>query len=262
MKKALLVILAATICLAMNLAGSQKREHREIGSEFSGLEFATHGELQVTVGERVELIVEADEEMLPLITTRVRGNVLVIDRKSRASNWFRELFRSSRMRRMRFYLTVLPGQIDHLVASSHGDIVIPELKGKRVGVELSSHGEVEIDEIKADSVRIYLSSHGDLNVRKLQAESLRCEMSSHGLVRIRSGRVRNQIVDLSSHGDYLAEGLECEEAMVELSSHGTAKIYATEKLEASITSHGDLYYRGNPDLDIPRSQMKRVRSIR
>lgn len=262
MRKTVLTVLAVFICLVMSLQGAQKREKREIDSQFNGVELATHGELRIMTGDRVELFVEADDEVMPYIVTRVKGDTLVIERKSKVSNWLMELFRSRRNQRMRFTLTVLPKQLDHLLASSHGDIVIPELSGEKVRIELSSHGEVNVDEVAAESVRITLSSHGDLKVAKLQADKLRCVMSSHGLVRIRSGRVADQHVMLSSHGDYLAEGLDCDTANVELSSHGTAKVFARDRLSASITSHGDLYYRGSPEIDVPRSQQKRVHAIR
>ncbi len=262
MKKGIVVLLALLLWFSADLTAAQKREKRDIKSEFSGIELATHGELKVKIGDRVELVVEADEEVIDRITTRVEGDTLVIDRKSRSSSWLHQLFGFNRESRMRFFLTVLPGQIDRLLASSHGDIEIPELNGKHVSVELSSHGEVTIDDIKGTKVDIELSSHGDLDVGHLEAERLFCNMTSHGLVRIRQGQVQSQNVELSSHGDYLAENLVCENAVVELSSHGTAKVHASRRLEASITSHGDLYYRGNPELDIPRSQMKKVSRIR
>lgn len=262
MTKVWTVVLAVTMWMGVGLPARQEKEVRKISTEFSGIELATHGELLVKLGEKVELVVEADEEIIDRIVTEVRGDTLIIRKKERTSHWLQDLFGSRRVKPMRFSLTVLPEQLDHLVASSHGDISVPELKGQRVSVELSSHGEVEIGEIKAERVEIDLSSHGDLRIGKLAAERLRTEMSSHGLVQIRSGQVDSQEINLSSHGDYLAEGLESRDAVVDLSSHGTAKVYATRRLEASITSHGDLYYRGDPELDIPRSQRKHVQTIR
>lgn len=261
MKKQIVVLLAACLWFGAELWAVQKREKRDIGSEFSGIELATHGTLKVKTGDRVELFVEADEEILQRITTRIEGDTLVIDRKSRSSSWLHQLFGFNRESRMHFFLTVRPEQIDRLLASSHGDIEIPELTGKHIRVELSSHGEVTIDDIKGTKVDIELSSHGDLEVGRLEADSLFCTMTSHGLVRIRQGQVQSQNVELSSHGDYLAENLVCEDAVVELSSHGTVKVHASRRLEASITSHGDLYYRGNPELDIADSQRKKIRRM-
>jgi hypothetical protein len=262
MKRVMGLCLAGLFLMAMGLDAEQRRETRPVGDDFSGIEMATHGELRVMVGEKVELVVEAADDMMKQIITEVRGDTLVIRRKDRSSNWLRQLLSPRREQRMRFTLTVLADQLNHLRVTSHGDVVLPQLKGDRVRVELTSHGEVEIDEISATAVDIELSSHGDLLIGQLQAERLTSDLTSHGLVKIRSGRVRTQRVSLSSHGDYLAEGLECEDVDVDLSSHGTAKVFATRQLGASITSHGDLYYRGSPELDIPRSQMKHVRAIR
>lgn len=262
MKKVMFILLAMSVWLSMGLTAAQKTEQRDIGRAFSGIEMGTHGDLQVKVGDHVELVVEADEEMMPRIITEVRGNTLVIRRKEMSSSWIRDLFRTRRQTRMRFFLTVLPDQLDHLEVSSHGNVELPQLKGQRVEVDLSSHGDVRIDEISGSKVSLDLSSHGNLVIGSLKADRLSSELSSHGMVKIRSGQVSSQRVSLTSHGDYLAEELECRDADVELTSHGRAKVFATRKLGASMSSHGDLYYRGEPELDVSRSDMKHVHRIR
>ncbi len=261
MKKTVFLAITAFVLLNLGLAAKTKREIQPIGDGFTAVELATHGELNITIGDQVKLEIEADKEILQRIRSRIEGDTLKIYRKRLSGNWLRDLFRFRRQSTMRFHLTVRPGQLSHLLASSHGRINIPELTGERVGVELSSHGEIRVARVEGNTVNIDLSSHGNLAIDHLQANSLRSRLTSHGMVRIRFGQVDNQNVSLTSHGDYLSEDLQCKNADVELTSHGTAKVFATEHLHASITSHGKLYYRGHPDLDIPPSQMKRVRQI-
>jgi hypothetical protein len=46
-----------------------------------------------------------------------------------------------------------------------------------------------------------------------------------------------------------------------LSSSGNARVYVTERLEANLSSSGDLFYRGNPMLKVDRSSSGEVQRI-
>lgn len=241
----------------MSLQGSGKiiNEERNISPEFKGVRVSNHGNLIVTIGEAVSLTVEGDDNIIPYISTRVIGEILELStKKTLRQGW------SSR-HGIRYHLTVKPGQLNRLALTSHGDAQVPELTGPEASVRLSSHGDVTIDRIQTDDFKLNVSSHGDVKIGELTADSLKVRMTSHGDVRIRAGEVRDQDVSLSSHGDYRAEGMASGSCRVSNTSHGTVKVWVKKTLTARITSHGRLYYRGDPEIDASRASRKKLRRL-
>lgn len=239
----------------MSLQGSGTiiKEERKISADFNGVRVSNHGDLVVTLGDAVKLTVEGDDNIVPYIETRVSGDTLELSTKrSLRQGW------SSR-RGVRYHLTVKKGQLNHLALTSHGDAELPELTGPAAKLRLSSHGDVTIDRIRTDDFKLNVSSHGDVKIGELTADSLNVRMTSHGDVRIHEGVVKDQDVSLTSHGDYRAEGVASDNCRVSNTSHGTVGVWAKKNLTARITSHGRVYYRGDPEIDASRESRKKLR---
>jgi hypothetical protein len=262
MKKTLCILVFVILALTSVVAAQRHTDVRRLDGTFSGVELATHGELTIRYGERAELAIDADEDVLPEIISQVRGDTLDIRREEEHRSLFDLIFGGNRRHHISFTLTVPKGWLRHLTTSSHGSIHAPELSGDNVTVLLSSHGDITIDALRAKTVTLELSSHGDLKIGRLDADTLRGQLSSHGHVAIAGGQVKMQRVNLSSHGDYLAEGLACTAADFDLSSHGEARINVSTRLQATVSSHGRVYYVGSPALDVPGSMQNRVRPLR
>jgi len=256
-------------------SGNIIKEERNISSDFAKIQLSNHGILYITFGNKVELTVEGDDNIIPHMVTKVTGDTLVIrtDRK---------LHRGYRSRKgIKFYLTVQEGQVNYLDITSHGRVTIPKLTGKQVTIDMSSHGRVNVEKVKADHTKLFLSSHGDIKIGDLQsqsvkvrltshgnitignlnAQSINAKLTSHGKVQIKSGKVKSQGIVLTSHGDYLAEYLKSAGCEVEISSHGKVVIQVSDKLRARITSHGNLYVKGDPKIDASKKSRKRIRKI-
>ncbi|HDP94901.1 MAG TPA: DUF2807 domain-containing protein [Candidatus Aminicenantes bacterium] len=228
---------------------------RRISSDFKGVRLTNHGDLIVSLGDRVELTVEGDDNILPHIITRVSNDTLLIgNNPDLRGGW------SSR-RGVRYLLTVRQGQLNRLELTSHGDAQLPELSGPGAAVRLSSHGDIRIDRVETDDFTLNLTSHGDVTIGELISDGIVARLTSHGRVRLQSGKVREQDVSMTSHGDYLAGQLPCDHCRVRNSSHGTVRVWAEKTLNARLTSHGRLYYRGDPKIDASRESRKKMRPL-
>ena len=240
-----------------SLQGSGRiiKQERDISPDFNGVRVSNHGDLVVRLGDQVKLTVEGDDNILPHIVTRVAGDTLVLETdKDLRQGW------SSR-RGVHYYLTVKPGQLNRLVLTSHGDAEVPELTGSGASVRLSSHGDIAIGRVRTDDFKLRLSSHGDVKIDNLEADSLKVSISSHGDVRILDGAVKEQDIALTSHGDYRAPGLASDECSVSNTSHGSVRVWAKKHLKARVTSHGRVYYRGDPEIDASKSSRKKLRRL-
>jgi len=64
-----------------------------------------------------------------------------------------------------------------------------------------------------------------------------------------SGQANKVIASLNGSGDIDASELESIACEVELDGSGSVKVYASEKLKATLQGSGDIRYDGEPDVE-------------
>lgn len=134
-----------------------------------------------------------------------------------------------------------------LHTSSSGDILL--VNGLNtdglVRVESSSAGEIEGSGISCEELVIEASSAGDIELKNVACNNLQVEASSAGDVSL-SGTCRMAKLEASSAGEIDADDLKADAVIAEASSSGDVSCYAVESLEASASSAGKVYYKGDP----------------
>ena len=212
---AAILILAGTSCYfdsreSVYGNGEVVSEERMI-EDFSGLKVSSGIDVIMKQGDRVSLLLEADENLHESIKTEVIDNTL-------------KIYTSDKIRKartMKVYL--IYKNLNSIRISSAGDV----------------RGE---NTLRTEKLSINLSSAGDLQL-DLEADEVNCDISSSGDARL-SGRTNLLEADLSSAGDLYAYELIAKECRVNCSSAGDARIYASEKLELRSSSAGSIYYKG------------------
>lgn len=189
------------------------KKERTAGS-FSGIKVSTGIDVYLTQGDKMSIVVEADENLHEYIQTEVRNGTLDVytDANIRTAE------------RKRVYVTMK--EIVYISTSSAGDII----------------GETPV---KTDDLRLNSSSAGDIKL-EVYAKNIDLNGSSSGNITL-SGESDILDADLSSAGDLNASDLKVREARISVSSAGDADIYVTEKLTAQASSAGDVNYRGDPE---------------
>ncbi len=203
-------------------SGNLVNENRSV-SGISGVELAMNGTLHLTMANIESLRVEAEDNLQPYIRTDVIGGRLVIGA--------RPGFRLENTRPIHYYLGIK--QLSAIAISSSGDAQADDLKAGAFSVAISSSGNVTIGRLKADSMSVRISSSGELEIR--------------------GGQVQAQTISLSSSGEYRARDLQSANADVSLSSSGNATIRVSDHLTGRLSSSGNVYYIGNPDVRIAKS---------
>ena len=198
----------------------------------TGVQLATSGELDIHLGDKEELQILADDNLLQYFEAGKDGETLKIGTRRGIS------LRPSRT--VRYTLTVK--ELEFLGLSSSGNAHAPALSADRFEIRISSSGNVSVDGIEANS----------LNVR----------ISSSGNVKIGEGVVDMQEIRISSSGDYHGESMRSGQVTVRLSSSGNAKLWVEESLDAKLSSSGSVYYKGDPEVFDSHSSSGRVRRIR
>ena len=165
--------------------------------------------------------------------------------------------------------------VQALLASSSGDIVLKnglqyegevslnssssgDIKGGNIFCEVlqigaSNSGDIELDNVECTSIVTETSSAGDVSIKKVKAETVSVEASSSGDVYM-AGECRFAKFDASSAGDIEADELKAERVIAHASSSGDVTCYASESLEVSTSSAGNVGYKGNPKQILNKSK--------
>ncbi len=96
------------------------------------------------------------------------------------------------------------------------------------GITLSGAGNIHATNIKSDSLAVTLSGAGSLEI---------------------TGEAGDQNVRLSGAGSYAGGNLKSQTVNVELTGMGSATVWATDKLDARISSVGSVNYYGSPQVN-------------
>lgn len=182
---------------------------------FSALKLAGGIDVELRAAERESVTVRADDNVVPLIETRVEGAALVIDVARGAS------LPTQRRPRVRVEFVRL-GAIS--VAGS-GDVRADRVRGDTFAVSVAGSGDVRIDALDVDSLGVMLAGSGDF---------------------IASGRAERQGFRIRGAGDVRARDLVGRSVKVSIAGSGDALVHATEELEVAIAGSGDVVYRGAP----------------
>lgn len=188
------------------------KKDRSVGS-FTGVKASSGIDIYLSQGDKVSVVVEADENLHEYIETEVKGNVL-------------EVYTDANIReaeRKRVYVTVK--ELKYIASSSAGDVI----------------GETPI---KSDDLELSASSAGDIKL-EVYAKNISADGSSSGDITL-SGETDKLNVEMSSAGDLNAFNLKTRQADVSVSSAGDADVYVTEKIIARASSAGDISYKGDP----------------
>ena len=137
--------------------------------------------------------------------------------------------------------------------SSSGDIEGGNVVCETLDIEASSSGDIDLGKVECASLVVEASSAGDISIKDIKAETVNAEASSSGDVSL-SGVCRSAKFEASSAGDIEADDLKAEKVVAEANSSGEVKCHATESLEVSISSAGNVHYKGNPQQILSKSK--------
>lgn len=258
----LVVSMACTLQLTQSTltgSGDIARESRDV-SGFDRVDICCGMQLFLTQGDREDLEIEADDNLLPEIVTRVSGDRLIIEFKDQGG---RTNYRPSQP--VRCTLTVVDiTQIESsgggfveserletdslsLDLSGGGDAKLGSVTAQSFVVDISGGGDITADMLRADRARFTLSGGSDTTIDELIAGDLRLESSGGGDVVI-GGRVTEQNIDISGGGRYRAQDLESQITEIDISGGGEGTVWVTDSLNVNLSGGSDLSYYGNPQI--------------
>lgn len=185
-------------------------------SEFDRIVVEGSMDLIIRQDDEQLLEVEADDNILPIISTSVRGGELKI--KSTRSYRSRE--------DVKVYITV--ADLEELKIRGSGDVYGESvITGDRLNLEISGSGNMDM-EVYYDHLFSEINGSGNFSLQ---------------------GEASDQEVRINGSGDYHAADLLSAEANVNISGSGNSFINVSDFLRAEIQGSGDIIYYGNPEVN-------------
>ena len=179
-------------------------------------------EIIIQQGDKETVEIEADDNVLPQLSTEVLSGRLTI--KSLETDWKASVNPSQPVK-----ITMTVKEVNEIVLSAPvGDLKVNDLQAGTLKLVVSGGAQVRLNEIHVDLLDSVLSGAGDIQV---------------------SGTADEVKLVLSGLGDFNAADLQSKKADIKLSGMGSATVRVEEELAATITGAGSIKYFGHPHVE-------------
>jgi hypothetical protein len=233
--------LALTACgMSINVGGSGNmtvgsgkiiRDTREV-SGFTSVAISGAGDATLTLGDSESLVIEADDNIAPLIEANVINGRLMIGLKPGSSY------------------------------STNSGVRYTISAKSLTGLETSGSGNASVtNKAAADSFTARTSGSGNIKLNELQVKTLEAFTSGSGNIDVAGGQADRLTVTTSGSGNFTAGGLQCASANAATSGSGNVTVWVTGSLTARTSGSGDVRYYGQPAVSKTESGSGRVKSL-
>ena len=232
MKKKIIPLMAIMVVMAMALSscvvpfkgiirgsGNIISETREV-SGFNKVQLDGAGTLTISKGDAESLQIEADDNVLPELTSNVTGNTLVLGIQE---NWWQRV--------------VIPSQGINYV------LTVTDLSD----ITINGAADLNLDGFETDTLTIEINGAGKISVTDLTANNFEYVINGTANSQI-SGEVDDLSVEINGLGNVKAGNLQASSASIELNGLGNGTVWVTDSLSVSISGGGSLSYYGYPTI--------------
>ncbi len=196
--------------------GNLKKESRPVES-FNGVSADGPLDVKIAYGNSATLQVEADENLLPYIETKVENGKLKIRAKEHVN-----LKSQSRMV-VYISMTVITSVHENGSGNITGSGAFTNEGG--TDIKVSGSGDIKLD----------FDSFKDLDLA----------VSGSGNITLKGNKAGDVDAAISGSGNIDCMNVPCDEATAKISGSGNIKIDAQKSIEASISGSGNVYYKSD-----------------
>lgn len=207
--------------LFTNGSGRIESETREVEPfselKIKGETYVTRADFEVfiTQEDTFSLVIEADDNILPMIESEVREGMLTI--------WNDEWFRSSN--NVRIY-----------ISSPHWRVIVVD--GFAV-----LNTQTPLD---TDAMKLTINGNGRVDIN-VQAEEMDIDINGRGNIEL-GGAAEAFSVEINGQADIDALSFVAQEAEIEINGIGDVSLEVAKNLDIEINGFGNVKYIGDPDL--------------
>lgn len=189
-------------------------------SGFHGVEVTGSADATVTQGDSEGLVVEAEDNLLPLLESTVGGDGIL------RLGFKKHLGRIESRKSVVFKVSAKA--LDRLMMIGSGSIHAPSLTADKAWLQLPGSGEITVDRVQTGEVSLSVEGSGKVKL---------------------AGKSTRQTIEVDGSGEYLGAGLETDDTKVEINGSGETDIRAAKTLMVQINGSGSVRYHGSPSVE-------------
>jgi hypothetical protein len=234
---------ALVICAALALAlpafaetvrgnGVIRTQARSV-TGFHAIGLGSGARVEVKQGETESVTVEADENLLPLIETKVDGGELEI----------KPVRRNLSLESKSIRIVVQAKQVDALAVGGSGTIASDAIKSAKLQLEVGGSGTIDLKRADAERVSIQVGGSGDVNI---------------------GGAAKRVAIEIGGSGNVDGAKLVSDEAQVTIAGSGDTSVGVRNELQVTIAGSGGVNYTGDPKVRstvVGSGRIKRVGAL-
>ncbi len=172
-------------------SGNSVTETRQL-AEFDEIEFRVAGDFKVTIAEKpTPLAIDADDNILPLITTEVVDGRLIVDSK--------RPFKTKHSPDFKVSVT----DLNRLIVQGAGDMTVRGLDNYKFRLDINGAADVRLSG-KSDELKIVVNGSGDVHAYELSARQTDISIAGSGDVRVSTSETLE--VSIAGSGDVKYKG--------------------------------------------------------
>ena len=175
-------------------------------------------EVHITKGNEFEVVINAEENILPYIETSVSENALLID--------IQGMHNIKNRLPMKVYVT------------------LPTL----AGVKQSGSGNITTDYFTTDKMELFISGSGSISTA-IDANIVDATISGSGWLKL-GGDANQSNLSISGSGNIDSNNLLVNNCNAVISGSGNIQVNAIKSIYAKISGSGNIYYSGNPGIEV------------
>lgn len=224
MKRLLTAILSALIfCSCQTITGNGNiiTQTRHL-NQFEGIKASGSIDIEVMNDQSQLVKVEADDNIMPYIITKVEDGMLDVHLKPNF------LYRDINAK-----VYVSAPVLARLTVAGSGSITSKDTLANTEQIEFKVAGSGDVTAtVDAPSIKASIGGSGTINLH---------------------GRTKNFDCSIAGSGDFKCNNLLSENTTASITGSGTAHVYASVHLLAKVTGSGDIFYSGHPAVEIHKS---------
>ncbi len=195
-------------------SGNVTKETRTV-TGFHSVELTSSADVVITQGDTEGVVIEAEDNLIPLIETKVENGTLRI------------------------------GFTKHEEIRSTKRMVVNVSAKNMDAIQLAGSGNVTSKSLTADHFSAKIAGSGNLGVDHLETGALAVSIPGSGNVKL-AGKAARQTVEVAGSGDYEGAALKTGAATVSVTGSGDCEVAASETLDVNSSGSGDVSYYGKP----------------
>lgn len=218
---------------------------------FKKIELDTIGDVYLEQGATDSLMVETDDNILPLLEAHVDGDTLILREEGIGHN-----FKPSK----KLAYTISVRDLTKVTTNASGNIHAGAVRTDNLFVMATGSGDVTLESVIAPQLWIESDGSGSVTIDQLKAESVQANTRGSGNIKL-VGNANTLQINSDGSGDVLTGNLHASQCDITIHGSGDAFVWVDDTLNVSINGSGTGTYYGEPTITKNISGSGKVQSL-